>query len=58
MKAVIEVNVWISGFLWGGTPEKILHLLYDHKIDSYVSVELLQALEITLQKTKFKSKLI
>lgn len=57
MRVVIDVNVWISGFLWGGAPEAILKLVYTREIDSYVSVELLQELELTLKRAKFKEKL-
>jgi uncharacterized protein len=58
MRVVIDVNVWISGALWGGTPNEILRLVYEQKIASYVSAQLLQELEATLKKSKFKTKLV
>ena len=27
MKVVIDVNVWVSGLLWGGVPAQILQLV-------------------------------
>ena len=58
MRVVIDVNVWVSGSLWGGTPREILRLVYEQKITSYISVQLLQELEATLKKTKFQTKLV
>ncbi|WP_169612841.1 hypothetical protein [Nodosilinea sp. P-1105] len=26
MKAVIDVNIWISGLLWGGPPNEVIQL--------------------------------
>ncbi len=57
MRVVVDVNVWISGFLWGGTLEEILKLVYENKLYSYVSIELLQELELTLRRPKFREKL-
>lgn len=57
MKVVIDVNVWISGLLWGGVPAKILRLAFDQKITSYVSAELIRELEVTLRRPKFETRL-
>lgn len=54
---VIDVNVWISGSLWGGTPDDVLRLAYEQQITSYVSTELMCELDTTLKKAKFKSRL-
>ena len=32
MKVVLDVNVWISGLLWGGVPGKILKLAKNQRI--------------------------
>lgn len=57
MKVVIDVNVWISGLLWGGIPGEILRLTYEKEITSYVSPELMRELEATLQRPKFQPQL-
>jgi uncharacterized protein len=57
MRVVIDVNVWISGLLWAGTPGQIIRLAYDQTIISYVSTELLQELAATLRRPKFQSRL-
>lgn len=57
MKVVIDVNVWVSGLLWGGTPDKVLRLVRQQKITSYVSTALIQELKTTLARPKFQSKI-
>ncbi|MGB3295616.1 MAG: putative toxin-antitoxin system toxin component, PIN family [Phormidesmis sp.] len=57
MKVVIDVNVWISGLLWGGVPGENLRLAYEERITSYVSPELMRELEVTLQRPKFQPQL-
>lgn len=57
MKVVIDVNVWVSGLLWGGVPAQILQLVQRGTIASQVSVELLLELETTLRRPKFQMQL-
>jgi len=57
MRVVIDVNVWVSGLLWGGLPGKILRLAQAQRIQSYVSAELLLELETTLKREKFQERL-
>lgn len=57
MKVVVDVNVWISGLLWGGVPGEILRLAYEKRITSYASPELMRELEATLQRPKFQPRL-
>lgn len=57
MKVVIDVNVWVSGLLWGGLPARVLRLAQQETIESYVSLELLLELETTLQRPKFQPQL-
>lgn len=58
MRAVIDVNVWISGFLWGGIPGKVIRLAYEKRLTSYVSEELLIEMELTLKRQKFRARLV
>ncbi len=57
MRIVLDVNVWISALLWGGLPSQFLHLSRQHKIIIFISESLLEELEITLQRNKFKNQL-
>ena len=57
MKVVIDVNVWVSGLLWGGVPAQVLQLAQQKRIISVVSSELLLELETTLDRAKFRSQL-
>ncbi|WP_197285355.1 MULTISPECIES: putative toxin-antitoxin system toxin component, PIN family [Planktothricoides] len=57
MKVVVDVNVWISGLLWGGVPRKIIQLAQNHQIIIFASEALFKELEATLRRTKFDSKI-
>ena len=57
MRVVLDVNVWISALLWGGMPSRILHLFRQNKLTIFISESLLQELEITLKRAKFKNQL-
>jgi uncharacterized protein len=57
MNVVIDVNVWVSGLLWGGTPAQVLQLAQQRMIASYMSPELLLELEATLRRAKFQPQL-
>jgi uncharacterized protein len=57
MRVVLDVNVWISALLWGGFPSRILHLSRQNKLTIFISESLLEELEITLQRPKFKNQL-
>lgn len=57
MRVVLDVNIWISALLWGGLPSQLLHLSRQKKITIFVSESLLEELEITLQRAKFKNQL-
>lgn len=57
MRVVVDVNVWVSGLLWGGVPGKLLRLVQTRQIENYVSAELLLELEMTLKRNKFQGRL-
>jgi hypothetical protein len=57
MKVLVDVNVWISGLLWGGVPRKIIQLAQTHQIIIFASEALFKELEATLRRTKFDSKI-
>ena len=57
MNVVFDVNVWISGLLWGGIPGQVIQLAHRQRINSFVSSELLLELETTLNRSKFQTRL-
>jgi uncharacterized protein len=57
MEVVIDVNVWVSGLLWGGIPAQILQLAQRGSIANYVSPELAIELETALHRPKFQPQL-
>jgi uncharacterized protein len=57
MRIVLDVNVWISGLLWGGIPGKLLNLARNERITIFASQALFLELETTLKRVKFESRL-
>jgi len=57
MKVVLDTNIFLSGWLWGGTPDLVLKLGEDRLIDVCASEVLLNELQATLSRNKFRSKL-
>ncbi len=57
MRVVIDVNVWVSGLLWGGVPAQVLQLAQLCTIANYVSDDLLLELTITLNRPKFQAQI-
>jgi uncharacterized protein len=55
MRIVLDVNVWISGLLWGGIPGKLLNLARNERITIFASQALFLELETTLKRVKFES---
>ena len=53
MRVVLDVNVWISALLWGGIPAQLLHLAKSQEITIFSSEDLLEELEVTLNRSKF-----
>ena len=57
MKVVLDTNIFLSGWLWGGTPDLVLKLGEDRLINVCASEVLLNELQATLSRNKFRSKL-
>jgi uncharacterized protein len=57
MKVVLDTNIFISGWLWGGRPDRVLKLAEVYLITVCASSELLDELQSTLSQDKFISKL-
>ena len=56
MKVVLDVNVWISGLLWGGVPGQILKLAKNQRITIFASEKILADIEDTLERPKLQSR--
>ena len=57
MKVVLDTNIFVSGWLWGGRPDRLLKLAEVYLITVCASEELLNELQSTLSQDKFRSKL-
>lgn len=53
MRVVLDTNIIISAFLWGGKTSKILDLVEDKRITVYTCLEQISELEGVLERTKF-----
>jgi uncharacterized protein len=57
MRLVLDVNVWISGLLWQGTPRQIIGLASSGAVTIFVSEPILSELQEVLARAKFQSKI-
>lgn len=53
LKIVLDTNIYISAILFGGKPKKILELINEVKIHSFVSPEILLEINQVLRRKKF-----
>jgi hypothetical protein len=57
MRLVLDVNVWISGLLWGGSPRQILNLAKGGAVTIFVSDPILNELTEVIARPKFQSRM-
>ena len=57
MRVILDVNIWISGWLWGGVPGQIILMTENQQITVFVSEPILQELETTLKKAKLQARI-
>ena len=57
MRVVLDTNVVVSGFLWGGVPRQLLQAAREKKLQLYTSTPLLLELTDILGRAKFARKL-
>ncbi len=57
MRLFLDVNGWISGLLWGGSPRQILNLAKVGAITIFVSDPILSELTEVLARSKFQSRM-
>ena len=53
MKIVLDTNIFISSFFWGGNPRKILERIIDGKDKLFVCKEILQEIDSVMTRPKF-----
>ena len=53
MKLVLDTNIFISSFFWGGNPRKIMTRIIDGKDQLYISDEILHEVFWVLSRPKF-----
>lgn len=57
MRVVLDTNVVVSGFFWGGTPRQLLDLARDGHVTLFTSSRLLDELADVLGRRKFAGML-
>jgi putative PIN family toxin of toxin-antitoxin system len=57
MRIVLDTNVWISAWFWGGIPSQILILCQEQRVMIFASPALLQEFEKTLSRPKFQKRI-
>ncbi|MDR2232242.1 MAG: putative toxin-antitoxin system toxin component, PIN family [Tannerella sp.] len=53
MKLVLDTNIFISSFFWGGNPRKIMTRIIDGKDILFVTAEILQEIFSVMSRPKF-----
>ena len=54
MKVVLDINIFVSSFFWGGNPRKIMERVIDGKDTLYTCKEILQETTTVMARPKFK----
>lgn len=57
MRVVLDTNVVASALLWGGTPERLIELAGDGRLELFTSAALLNEFARILGRPKFATKL-
>jgi len=54
MKLVLDTNVFVSAFLWGGKPKEVLLRIIAGEDELFISEDLLTELKAVLRRPKFR----
>lgn len=57
MRVIIDTNVFVSGWLWGGIPARLFRLARNSQLRICASEQILAELQNTLSKQKLQAKL-
>ena len=55
MKLVLDANIFISAFYWGGNPQKIIDRTIEGMDELFISDEILNEIAAVMARPKFKS---
>ena len=55
MKLVLDTNIFISAFYWGGYPQKVIDRIINGLDELYISNEILDEIAKVMMRPKFKS---
>ena len=58
MKLVVDSNIFVSSYYYGGNPKRIVHRILDGLDKLYVSSEVLDEIEEVLNRSKFNGNKI
>ena len=53
MRIVLDTNIFISSFFWGGNPRKIMERVIDGKDELFICKEILQEIASVMARPKF-----
>jgi len=56
MKLVLDTNIFVSAFYWGGNPQKIIDRIVEGTDELYISNEILAEIAATMTRPKFKTR--
>ena len=56
MKLVLDSNIFISAFYWGGNPQKVIDRIIEGFDELYISNEILDEIAEVMMRPKFKSE--
>jgi len=56
MKLVLDTNIFVSAFYWGGNPQKILDRVINETDELYISNEILAEISAIMAGPKFKTE--
>lgn len=55
MKVVIDVNIFVSSFLWEGNPQKVVDRVIEGIDELYITKEILEQISEVLNRPKFNA---
>jgi putative PIN family toxin of toxin-antitoxin system len=56
MKIVLDANIFISSFFWGGNPRSVLERVISKKDELFISKEILNEIEDVVNRPKFHAE--
>ena len=56
MKLVLDTNIFISAFYWGGNPQRLINRIIEGLDELYISNEILSEIISVMNRPKFKTQ--